>query len=190
MPVDDIRNLWQSQKSESKEVRMEEIRDRERALDAAARRQARIWYVRAALCFAFAALNLAVGRHPVTDRLAGALWFAWGLGLVRRGREVQKRLGPRRFAADVLFQTSLEGYRHELEHARDFSPRSWELLAIALAVGSLVLGKTPGLWVSVALLAAVPVIWIGGTLVSRVRRRGVQQELDEIESLMKESGSG
>jgi RNA polymerase sigma-70 factor, ECF subfamily len=187
MPVDDVRRLWQAQPRESVEVDMQEIRDREESLKAAARRQAMLWYGRAAVFFVVAALNLVVGRHPVTDRLVGVLWFSWGLGLVRRGREVRKQMGPRRFAADIVLRTSLEGYRHELEQARDFSPRSWELLAIAVVVGSLALEKTPGLWLNVVLLAAVPVIWIGGTLISRVRRRGVQQELDEIDSLMREA---
>jgi hypothetical protein len=187
MPIENVKSLWQNQKRESKEVRMEEIRGRERSLEATARRQAMVWYGRAALCFVVAALNLIVGRHPVTDRLTGVLWFAWGLGLVRRGREVRKQLGPRRFAEDVVLRTSLESYRHELENARDFSPRSWEFLAIALAIGSLGLAKTLGLWADIALLAAIPIIWIGGMLISRLRRRGVQQELDEIDSLMREA---
>jgi hypothetical protein len=186
MPVDEVRRLWQAQPKKSAEVHMQEIRDREESLEAAARRQAMLWYGRAAVFFGVAALNLMVGRNPVADRLTGVMYFAWGLGLVRRGLEVRKQMGPRRFAADVVLRTSLEGYRDELERVRDFSPRSWELLAIALVVGSLALEKTLGLWLNVALLVAIPVIWIGGTLISIVRRRGVQQELDEIESLMKE----
>ena len=187
MPVDDLRSLWQSQPPESKEVRMEEIRGREESLEAQARRQAMVWYGRAALCFVVAALNLLAGRQSVTDRLAGAMFFAWGLGLVRRGRQVRKQAGPRRFAPDVALRTSLEAYRTELENARDFSPRAWELLAIALAIGSLGLVRNQGSWANLAPLVAIAVIWVAGMLISGVRRRGVQRELEEIDALMKEA---
>ena len=135
MPVDDVKILWQSQPKEL-EVRMEEIRNREESLEALARRQAMVSYGRAALFFAIAVFNVIAGRHPITDRLTGVLWFAWGLGLVRRGRQIRKQLGPRRFAPDVVLRTSLEGYRNELEHARDFIPGSWEFLALALVIGT------------------------------------------------------
>jgi hypothetical protein len=193
----DVRSLWQSQAVIEPEVRMEDLRERAEEWRQRARKEGRVWYGRAAFCFVFCALNLMAMRHPVLDRFSAALWFAFALGLIRRGRQVSKQIGPRGFAPEIVMRSCLEMYRKELENERAFHPRAWEFLAIALVIGSLSLlpqveqafatvFRNPALWMKVTPFVVILLIWAVGMLVGRTRSQRLRQELDEINALMKE----
>jgi hypothetical protein len=196
-PEDAARNLWQSQMIEHSQLQVEELRARENDIRSRAEKEARIWYVRGALCFAFCAFNLTAGRHPITDRLAAAMFVVWGLGLIRRGNRLRKRLNPQRFSPDVVMRSCLEMYRKELEYARVFRPRRWEWLLVAMAIGSLPLTPQveqsiagavnhPGLWITVLSLLAIGLIGIFAIFIPQGFRR-IQKEIGELDALAKET---
>jgi len=155
----DLQAFWQSQPAEHSVLGLEEARELQREHSPLGGR----YYLYAFFCFVFCAVNLFLAEPSLLDRVGGVFWFVCGLGLIHRGHQMGKAIGPRRIATDLVFKSCLEAYRKEIEAER-YAPLGWTFVALALLLGALSLvpgsDDVAGAWLWAGPLVILLGVWI------------------------------
>src|SRR5271169_1015292 len=202
-PVNDPRNIWQTQPTEAFKMSADQLRIKAQKRQKGVRSQVlRDAIIGLALSVFFAWHLITVNHvwwgadHPLSlwsTRMGLGLLSLWGFFLPFL---LYKWVWPARLAPEAPLNTTLQWYRSQLEKGRDFDRRVWLILIPAFVGIALVwvpalissLGNPRELVLNSLPLFSLFAIWLSIFLYLRKRRRGRrQQEIEQLRAFEREN---
>lgn len=197
MPTDlsmqDPQNIWQSQPTEVMKMSASDLRHKAIERQSKARSEAlSTIIIGIVICVAFAWFF--ASAHALLARIG---WGLLSLCMVYAACHAYKWIWPRNLPEDAPIGTCLEYYRRELERQRDYAHRWWRSgLPFFLLLGMLMAGLGTGArnapphpWRNSIPFLVILATWAVTFLFMRRKlgRENLQQEIDELRSLEKDS---
>jgi hypothetical protein len=192
-PPNDMRSLWQGQRTEPVTMSLDELRKKARKYQRKIGRRNALEYAAAVLVVVF--FGYTIWRvHDMFMRVGGGLCIA---GMVYMASQLHKRGSAKSVPGDMALTTCLDFHRRELERQRDLlrSSWSWYLGPMIPGLVVIILGgimanpgrlQHPRLFVAAyAGLCALAFFWVRQLHKRYVRR--LQRQIDELFAVERQS---
>jgi hypothetical protein len=195
LPVNDPREIWQSQPREPFRMSADQLRNKAKRRERRARFEAIFSIMLGLFLFLFFARACAKAHELIPGMVLGllslwCLYFAY---------QAYKWIWPTPQGPDGALETTLQSYRSELEKRRDYNRHVWRragltfcFLGVAMVAAPLLVKSLddPRLLLSVAPLFVLLAIWFAVFFPLRKRKlRKLQQEIEELRAFGGESRS-
>jgi hypothetical protein len=188
-PMQDPKQIWQTQPTEQMRMSLEEIRRKARALQTKARLSALTQVVIGiALCIFFG--WTCARARDVVPRIGWGVLSVWG---IYGAFQAYRWVWPSSLATDAPLSTSLAFYRRELERQRDYERQIWVKsglifcflgLAIVLVPPLIQASASPRRLVNAAPFFILLSVWFVVFFRMRKKTRAkLQGEIDELNAL-------
>lgn len=185
---DDMRDVWQSQKAESVQISLEEIRQKTRTLQGQVSRRNQREYI-AVVLVVLAGAFFIVRSNNIVVRVSSAVQIA---GVLYVAYQLHRRGSAKTLPEDCGFECCVDFHRRELERQRDAlrSIWAWYLGPLIPGLVVLIIGKEivrapgePHHWIGFGAMTAVCtlVFWGIGKL-NHMVARALQKQIDELDA--------